>query len=289
MDTNPVASAQLQYVKQWIKRLEDKAISLLEGLAIDELTPKHQADVALKCLDHVQRFTAIEKRLQDASHANEQYEMLAKMMRAARGEYDLTDNEFHEFIGKETNHYDDEPAPDEPPQNYRPTFDDQLSDEFSTRRKEDEMIESFTERMREKARQREKDEEEDLWQWLGGMMDEARAEGKDFWQWLAEQEEMRQWNSLPEDDLSQDEDDDFWQQIDELEHEQQETPYPHEEMTYEQEQDFWQWLAEQEKEWQEHTCSDEEADQELDSWYHNGWWLNEEDVQEDEDTPWDEL
>jgi hypothetical protein len=334
-----IASAQLQHIQQWIKRLEDRAIELLDGLAIDEMTPKHQADVALKCLDHIQRFSAIEKRLQDASQANDQRDLLANFMRAARGEYDLPDNECNALIKDETNHAHSDKegrgadtrdsclslcnhhnaanTPAESPCECIPTPNNELPDKYPTKQAEDEMIENFTRRIAEKARQREKDEKEELWQWLTGMMDQAREEGKDFWQWLDEQEEERQWNYQPEDDISQDEDDDFWQRIDELVHEHQEPPWSHEEMSQEDERDlrallnqqdreqsdhycsegakspqkdqeFWQWLAEQEKEWQEYNWSDKEAAQEEDSWLNNGWWLDEDDLPGDEELPWEE-
>jgi hypothetical protein len=83
---NDADSAQIKRVQQWIERLESKAVELLDGLEVEEMTPKHQADIALKCLDHVQRFTAIEKKLQDAAHANDNQDLLAQFIRAARGE-----------------------------------------------------------------------------------------------------------------------------------------------------------------------------------------------------------
>ncbi len=387
-----VYSAQLQHVQQWIKRLEGKAIELLDGLAIDEMTPKHQADVALKCLDHVQRFSAIEKRLQDGSQANNQHDLLTHFMRAARGEYDPTDNESidHPHNGNDvheahittslehsqstlppsiatnqipltsrdksggmqsgpsrkwgvyrrnedgqsnntlppsiapdpppvaasfttpdlslgagqsrnteasclssSNRDDPEHTPDKPPNepatHDKDSSDDVLPEELLTRQEEVNMTNDFVERMREREEQRKKDEEEELWAWLGDLIDQARAEGKDFFQWLDEQEERRQWHALPENDLSQADDDDFRQRFDELEYERQEPLWSHEEMTYEEEQELAQLLNQQE--WLEHTYSDEEADQEEESWYRNGWWLNEEDFpgDEDEELPWDEL
>jgi hypothetical protein len=85
------SSAQVKRIHHWIERLESKAIELLDGLEIEEMTPKHQADVAFKCLDHVQRLTLIEQKLQDATQAHDNQDLLAKFMRAARGELELSE------------------------------------------------------------------------------------------------------------------------------------------------------------------------------------------------------
>ena len=89
MGTNHEDSAQVRRIQQWIERLEAKAIQLLDGLEIAEMTPKHQADVALKCLDHIQRFTTIEKRLQADAEGGDQKGLLQQFMRQARGEQPL--------------------------------------------------------------------------------------------------------------------------------------------------------------------------------------------------------
>ena len=101
MHNNNEEAAQIKRVQQWIERLEGKAVELLDGLEVEELTPKHQADVALKCLDHVQRFTAIEKKLQDAAQANDKQGLLAKFMREARGEQELAQENKSMPIGEE--------------------------------------------------------------------------------------------------------------------------------------------------------------------------------------------
>lgn len=78
--------AQLKRIQSWIERLENKASALLDGLPVEEMTPKHQADIALKCLDHLRRFAATEQALQEALQAEQEQSSLAKLLREARGE-----------------------------------------------------------------------------------------------------------------------------------------------------------------------------------------------------------
>lgn len=89
-------SPQIKRVQFWIERLENKASALLDGLPVEEMSPKHQADVALKCLDYLQRFTAIEKTLQDAERSSANQGLLAAFKREARGEQDEQDQDEEE-------------------------------------------------------------------------------------------------------------------------------------------------------------------------------------------------
>jgi hypothetical protein len=89
-------SPQIRRVQYWIERLESKASTLLDGLPVEEMSPKHQADVALKCLDYLQRFTSIEKTLQDAAHSSENQGLLSAFKRQARGEQSSEDDEERE-------------------------------------------------------------------------------------------------------------------------------------------------------------------------------------------------
>lgn len=145
MHNNNEEAAQIKRVQQWIERLEGKAVELLDGLEVEEMTPKHQADVALKCLDHVQRFTAIEKKLQDAAQANDKQGLLAKFMREARGEQELAqENQGIQMVEE----------------------DDGQAGEEQEREKEDEehLLQWLEKQGKEQDEQAEDDE--DLWQWL---------------------------------------------------------------------------------------------------------------------------
>ncbi len=158
---NNEEAAQIKRVQQWIERLEGKAVELLDGLEVEEMTPKHQADVALKCLDHVQRFTAIEKKLQDAAQVNDKQGLLAKFMREARGEQELTQENNGIHIVEEG---------------------DRQAVEEQEREKEDE----------EHLLQWLKEHE--------GEDDEQAEDDEDLWQWLEEQEKEWRENNYSEDE-----------------------------------------------------------------------------------------
>jgi hypothetical protein len=110
-------TAQLKRIQHWIERLENKASTLLDGLPVEEMTPKHQADIALKCLDHLRRFAATEQALQDALEAEEEQNALSKLLREARGEQEpeetLDDNWSDEELEYEWSDEDLEYALDE--------------------------------------------------------------------------------------------------------------------------------------------------------------------------------
>jgi cell fate (sporulation/competence/biofilm development) regulator YmcA (YheA/YmcA/DUF963 family) len=105
-------SPQIKRVQYWIERLENKASTLLDGLPVEEMSPKHQADIALKCLDYLQRFTSIEKTLQDAAQINENQGLLSALKREARGEQNVSKEnaEKQEVKGWDENEWSDEDA-----------------------------------------------------------------------------------------------------------------------------------------------------------------------------------
>jgi hypothetical protein len=84
-------TAQIKRIQRWIERLENKASTLLDELPVEEMTPKHQADIALKCLEHLRRFTATEQALQDALQSEQEQGLLSKLLREARGEQEISE------------------------------------------------------------------------------------------------------------------------------------------------------------------------------------------------------
>jgi hypothetical protein len=84
-------TTQIKRIQRWIERLENKASTLLDDLPVEEMTPKHQADIALKCLEHLRRFTTTEQALQDALQSEQEQGFLSKLLREARGEQEISE------------------------------------------------------------------------------------------------------------------------------------------------------------------------------------------------------